>query len=492
VGSEPEPGEVVSLRAPSTAGRSAARVVVVGAGIGGLGAALALSRTGHRVTLVERDDTPLPATVEAAFDWDRRGAPQVRHSHGFAARLHQILRVRFPDVVDDLRAAGVVEHDLGAMLPAELHGQLDDLTVIAARRTTYEWVLRRAVLRSSRVTLRVGVAVRELLVEPGTDGSPPRVTGVRLDDGSELAADAVVASTGPHSDLTRWLGPHGVAIPEIVSGTGITYLSRFYRLCPSRALPGGILLSASRRAGLSYSCIAADNDTFSITFGVASGDTELLRHLRDPVRFEAVSRLLHGIDELTDPDFATPITEVHAMGSLINRLRGFVDRDGRPRVTGFHALGDAHTTTNPLYGRGCSLAMVQAALLSDAFVAHPSDGIARVLAYEDASAREIEPWYHFAVDGDALRSDGGQVAPDDPRFTLQDLMRVGAAEPALLPKALRALTLLDTPDVIAEDPRFTGALAALRVDRAAKLAARRAEGCRPLLGRADLLRAGAS
>jgi phytoene dehydrogenase-like protein len=44
-----------------------AGVVVVGAGIGGLGAALALSRLGHRVTVLERDDTPLPDSVEAAF-----------------------------------------------------------------------------------------------------------------------------------------------------------------------------------------------------------------------------------------------------------------------------------------------------------------------------------------------------------------------------------------------------------------------------------------
>ena len=42
----------------------------------------------------------------------------------------------------------------------------------------------------------------------------------------------------------------------------------------------------------------------------------------------------------------------------------FVDDDGRPLVLGFHAVGDAHTCTNPLYGRGCSLALVQALLLA--------------------------------------------------------------------------------------------------------------------------------
>jgi 2-polyprenyl-6-methoxyphenol hydroxylase-like FAD-dependent oxidoreductase len=467
-----------------------AHVVVAGAGIGGLGAALGLSRIGLRVTLIERDDTPLPDSVEAAFDWDRRGAPQVRHSHGFAARLHQVLQSLFPDVLEDLRAAGAVEFDLGALLPPGLSDETDDLKVIAARRTTYEWVLRRAVLRSPQVALRVGLGVRAVRAESDGPGSRPRVTGVQLDDGSELPADAVVASTGPRSDLARWLGPHGVAVPEIVTPTGITYLTRFYRLCPGQTLPGGIVQTARRRAGVSYACVPADNDTFSITLGVESGDAELRRHLLEPARFEAVCRLLPGIDKLTDVTFATPMTEVQAMGALINRLRSFVDDDGRPRLTGFHALGDAHTTTNPLYGRGCSLAMVQAVLLRDAFLAHPSDSVARTLAYEDASAREIKPWYHFSVDGDAMRAGSEPVEAHDPRFTLQDLLRVGTAEPRLLPKTLRAVTLLDTPDVIAQDPLFVETLASVRVERAAKRATRRAQGRHPAVQRADLLLAG--
>jgi 2-polyprenyl-6-methoxyphenol hydroxylase-like FAD-dependent oxidoreductase len=473
-------------------GVGAPHAVVIGAGIGGLGAALALARAGHRITLLERDEAPTAASVDEAFAADRRGAPQVRHSHGLAARLHQVLSARFPDVLDDLRAAGVVEHDLGGMLPPDLASELGDVKVLAARRSTYEWVLRRAALASPLVELRVGAAVDGLLVAESREGSSPLpVTGVRLSDGSELAADTVVASTGRRGDVVGWLAAHGIDIPETLTETGITYFSRFYRLRPGRSLAGGILQATSRKAGVNYMCVAADNDTFSITLAIDSNDGELRHHVLDATRFEAVCRLLPGIDTLVDPDLATPLNEVHPMGGLINRLRRFVAEDGRPVVTGFHAVGDAHTTTNPLYGRGCALALVQAALLRDAFDAHPLDPVTRAAAYEAASAREVEPWYHFAIDGDALRSLDDDIDPEDPRFTLRDVMRVGVAEPALLPKTLRTLTLLDTPDSISDDRQFVAALVALRTAHAEKLAARRDQGYVPSLTRDDLLRAGA-
>src|SRR4029079_17171521 len=133
------------------------------------------------------------------------------------------------------------------------------------------------------------------------------------------------------------------------------------------------------RAGLSYSCVEADNGTFSITIAVESSDRELRRHLVQTGPFEAVCRLLPGIDTVTDPAAATPMTDVHAMGGLVNRQRQFLDGQGRPRVIGFHALGDAHTTTNPLYGRGCSLAMVQAVGLRDSFLGQPARPLERAL-----------------------------------------------------------------------------------------------------------------
>src|SRR5690349_24902846 len=124
-------------------------VVVVGAGIGGLSSALALARAGHHVTLVERDDGPMPVIVEDAFEWDRRGAPQVRHPHVFLGLARTILRDRFPDVLAALDAEGVRPDEMRNDGPMQLDEATlavlradDDLRMLPCRRTTFEWVVR--------------------------------------------------------------------------------------------------------------------------------------------------------------------------------------------------------------------------------------------------------------------------------------------------------------------------------------------------------------
>src|SRR3954467_7241011 len=95
-------------------------VVVVGGGVAGLGAALTLARRGHEVTVIERDDTPMPTSADEAFEWDRRGAPQVRHSHAFLARLRNLLVSDYPDVYDALLAEGATEMPFGRDIPPEM------------------------------------------------------------------------------------------------------------------------------------------------------------------------------------------------------------------------------------------------------------------------------------------------------------------------------------------------------------------------------------
>ena len=96
------------------------RVLVIGAGIGGLCTALALASPERKLTLLERDPSPPTGNADAAFaDWARRGVGHLRHSHAFLARLRAALEAH-PALMDDLRAAGVREITFADMLPPNL------------------------------------------------------------------------------------------------------------------------------------------------------------------------------------------------------------------------------------------------------------------------------------------------------------------------------------------------------------------------------------
>jgi uncharacterized protein YciI len=194
-------------------------------------------------------------------------------------------------------------------------------------------------------------------------------------------------------------------VPETTVESGLIYLTRWYER-PAAALPPDPKLGGDL-GFVKYLAVPGDGDTLSVTLAVPSDDHELRKALLDPDRFDLACHLLPGPDLFFSAEAPRlePIGAVRPMAGLLNRIRRFTDADGRPLVVGFHALGDAHTTTNPLYGRGCSLAAVQACLLADAFAAHPDDPFARAAAYEAANAREIEPWYESAVQMDKLGAD---------------------------------------------------------------------------------------
>jgi flavin-dependent dehydrogenase len=471
-----------------------ADIVVIGAGVAGLGTALCASRSGHRVVLVERDDTPLPPDAHGAFDWDRKGAPQVRHSHAFLARLRNLLRDRHPDVLEALFAAGATELDFIEMLPEGMDRTRrpgdEDLVALSCRRTTFEWVLRRIVLADPAVTLHHGVAVQGLVVD--RDGPVPLVSGVALADGTQLDAHVVVAAGGRRADVPGMLAPHAVTIPEEVEDTGIIYLSRFFRLRDGAEYPVQVGPIGGDLGYLKYGVFPGDNRTFSVTLAVGTRDAELRRRLLEPSAFLRAAAALPATAPYVEPDRGEPITGVEVMGGLINRRRRFLDPDGAPLVWGLHAVGDAHTATNPLYGRGCSLAVLQAQLLVDALDEHGADHDARARAYETATRAEVTPWYRAAVAQDRLNREaaaadgagngaenGGPAGPtgdgtaggvtvtaEFARSLLRDgLFPAMRVDPVVLRAFLRMFNLLEPPDSLMTNGEVIGRVLAVYQER---------------------------
>ena len=457
-------------------------IIVVGGSVAGLAAALMLSQDGHRVTVLEKDATPLPASPLEAFEsWDRRGSPQTRHSHAFLARLNAILVRRAPDLRETLLAHGVEElrfEDLArealgqddlAFVPED-----DEIVLLACRRITFEWALRRHVTDSGRVRFRDGVEV--LGLEAVASGSLPRVTGVHLTNASgsqeSLAADLVLDASGRRSLLGRWLSEIDAGpLRKDSEPCGIFYCSRFYQTLDGSEKPelGGVM--GSDLGYMKYGIFPGDSGIFSITLCASPQDDVLRRILKTPV-FDAAVKALPATREWVKPSLSEPISDVHAMGNLNNTRSHFVP-DGQPLALGVLPIGDALLHTNPLNGRGCTLAFVNAELVSDSLREHPDDLLAFARAVDAKAEQELIPWYQATLsqDRDAIevaqaqergedpfqlqRSDGTV----DPKAYMRNLIRDGLVpamrEDLVLMRAfLRVFNLLEAPTDLMKDPQI--------------------------------------
>ncbi len=446
----------------SGGGETGTPVVVAGGSVAGLASALALGRQGHRVTVVERDPLAEFADAEAAFEAERRGAPQAHQTHGFLARLTVTLRREFPDIWQDLLDAGAESMTLTGGLGPPEEGD-DDLNVLIVRRTTFEWALREAVRNEPFVEYRPGVEVAGLIGAGGDGrGAVPHVHGVRLDDGTELRGDVVVC-TGRRGPLVSWLADLGAEVTEEVADTHIVYLTRWYRR------PLGAPTDVDARLGgdfgyLKYLAVPCDGSTFSVTLAVRSSDSELRSALLEPEAFDRACQVLPGPDRFLRAGPVVPLGPVRPMGGLINRLRHFTAPDGAALLTGLHAVGDAHTCTNPMYGRGCALAFVQATLLAQAYADHGDAAAERGTAYEALSKREVEPWFRTSVMMDSMGDRDGVRKERDPttrRFgaLVADVMLGRGADPVVARGLLRMINTLVRPDELMADGDFVGRVA---------------------------------
>jgi 2-polyprenyl-6-methoxyphenol hydroxylase-like FAD-dependent oxidoreductase len=409
----------------------AERMVIVGGSIAGLATALALSRIGQEVVVLEQDAPPPPGSPQELFTtWKRRGVPQLRHSHGFLARLRNLLRDRYPDLLEALLAEGAQEQTMGGSLPPVLAPAYqptpddDDLTSLLCRRTTFERVLYAYVSEQPRVSLQSGVKV--LGIQHTWDHAVPRLTGLTLQQGQtrqEMAAETIIDATGRLSPFPTWLRDLGVNLLEDQHETGIIYYTRHYRLLDGVEAPKRTNHSSMGDLGyLKFGVFPGDRQTFSLTLAIPTVETDL-RILKNNDVFSQVCQCLPALRPWLDPTCSAPTTNVLVMGGLRNTYRQFVV-DNQPVVYGFFAVGEAAIHTNPLYGRGCSLSFLHAHLLADAIAAHTHE-TERLRHFHNATAQQLQPFYSAAVQRDAasLRRAQQSLAGPPPLQLRERLMR---------------------------------------------------------------------
>jgi 2-polyprenyl-6-methoxyphenol hydroxylase-like FAD-dependent oxidoreductase len=428
-----------------------AEIVVIGAGLGGLAAALFCARRGHRVVVLERDDPPKPhADAEEDFrDWDRSGVPHCRQGHTFLALSTRVLRERAPDVL-----AGVLARGAGRVPLAAPGGEEN----VLSRRLVYEGTLHRAVEAEPGVRVVPATTVRGLLSRGEYDGVP-RVVGVRTDRGEEIAADLVVDAGGRRTQSARRLAGIGACAPtETAQPCGFFYLTQHFRLRDGQDFPAtGVPILAK----LDYTKVVVfpgDNRTFQLSMTVVADDP--VRHrLREPGVY---GRFLEAVP-LTAPwvGAGEPLDEPRPMARLEDRCTRLTDARGRPVAAGFVLLGDAAVQTNPAFGRGASLALLHAGRLADTAEEASDDPLGFVLRFEEWTRHHLGVWFdaQIAASREQLRElqagvRGTPAAPPaDPvnRFVTALTVLSGQDEEARGVMA-RFLNMLMTPQELMTDP----------------------------------------
>jgi len=444
---------------------------VLGGGVAGLAAALALGRDGHRVTVLDRDDLGVGEPL-AALHWDRGGVPHFQQPHAFTPRGRKELLTTFPDVYEALLAAGGWDLDLRSRIRGrETRPDDADLAFLAARRPLIEWALRRAVVAQPNVALRGGTRAVGLdaVTGNGTGEAGPHVHGVKTGDGT-IPADLVVDAMGRRTPSPGWIQAiGGRPMPRRSNECSILYYSRYYRVRDGQALPEGPWLPGPR-GDLGYgafSTFPGDNRTFAALLAFPPGD-RALKSIRHAPAFQAAVGTIPALDSWTNEETSEPITDVLPMGSLQNTIREFAD--GRAPAGGLICVGDAVIHTDPVLAMGLAFALIHARLLAQAVREADADTATVPYAFEALARPEMEERFAYvtAIDDtrtrlwagesiDVMHADGGAY----PFFTYGLAGVASLAEGELARALVRRNQFLDPLSVLDYDATLLAELEAL-------------------------------
>lgn len=438
----------------------AKRAVVVGAGMGGLASAGALSPHFEEVVVLERDTLTEDGSA-------RVGIPQGRHVHVLLAGGAWALGDLFPSFEQELVRTGAVRVQVDQDMCRESAGRRfpqRDLGIYsyAVSRPRLEECVREQARALDNVTLLDGCRVERLTSRDGGK----TVGGVlyAAPNGSEerLESDLVIDASGRARPTLDFLEGNGHAVPDATTiGVDMCYSSGVFEI-PDDAPADwkGVFALPSppedSRAGL---LMPLEGGRWIVSLGGRVGQDppgdwdgymDFARGLSSPTLHEAIAGA-ERVGEVVRYRFTESIRRHYA------RLPAFPN--------GILPIADSVCRFNPIYGQGMSVAAQQAhalaALLSERSPEpEPLHHVAG--AFFEALEQVIEtPWVTSALPDFAYSETRGERPPD-----LGDRMRRGAAlnklavSDAEVHKVLFEVRHLLKPQSALDDPWLTERLAA--------------------------------
>ena len=328
------------------------RAIVVGAGMGGMMAAEALSRFFGEVVIVEKD--ALPTDAEA-----RLGVPQGAHVHALLVQGRRNLERLYPGFTSALMDRGAIcsrsglefcTHDAAGWMPRNDV----QLPLLVMSRPLLEGVVRDFLKRNPRVIFREQTRVAGWAV------TGDAITGVVVDGSETIACDFAIDASGRSGPSLSWLEAGFGPVEETTLEIGTGYASAVFKK------PAGWHSSIDclsirgadpdTRGGFAFS---VENDCWFVSltgrFEQAPGG--------DPDKYMAFAESLCVPDLYDWISHGERITPIKVYRAPISRWRRY-ERLGR-FPEGVLPLGDAIAHVNPLFGQGMTLASTHVMTLMD-------------------------------------------------------------------------------------------------------------------------------